>query len=75
MSVSFQNDLVPIFHQFRQSMMWRFDLTNYEDVKANSSAILQNIQPGGGMPPPPFPPLTKEQVSMFNQWINDGYPE
>ena len=74
-SVSFQKDLVPIFHQFRASMMWRFDLTRYEDVKANAAAILTNIQPNGGMPPPPFPPLTAEQVSLFQAWINEGFPK
>ena len=73
-SVSFEKDLAPIFHQFRASMMWRFDLTKYEDVKANSSAILANIVNGGGMPPPPYPPLTQDQVNLFQQWINDGYP-
>ena len=50
-TVSFQKDLVPIFHQFRASMMWRFDLTKYEDVKANASAILTNISKDDGMPP------------------------
>ena len=76
--VSFEKDLVPIFHQFRASMMWRFDLTKYEDVKANSSAIIENLKPSGGqppnMPPPPYPPFTKDQVDLFQQWINDGYP-
>jgi hypothetical protein len=74
-TVSFQKDLVPIFHQFRASMMWRFDLTKYEDVKANSAAILTNIVPNGGMPPPPFPPLTDEQVNLFRQWIAENFPE
>jgi hypothetical protein len=55
--------------------MWRFDLTKYEDVKANASAILTNIEPNGGMPPPPFPPLTAEQVSLFQQWIAEQFPE
>jgi hypothetical protein len=73
--VSFSKDLVPIFHQFRASMMWRFDLTKYEDVKANASAILANISPGGGMPPPPFSPLTQDQVNLFQQWIDEKYPE
>jgi hypothetical protein len=74
-SLSFQKDLVPIFHQFRASMMWRLDLTKYEDVKANAAAILANIVPNGGMPPPPFPPLTAEQVALFQQWIAEKFPE
>ncbi|HEV3200130.1 MAG TPA: hypothetical protein VGZ73_19630 [Bryobacteraceae bacterium] len=74
-NVSFRKDIAPIFHQFRAAMMWRFDLTKYEDVKANASAILTNIEPNGGMPPPPFPPLTAEQVSLFQQWIAEQFPE
>jgi hypothetical protein len=73
--VSFEKDIAPLFRQFRASMIWRFDLTRYEDVKANANTILTNIGPNGGMPPAPFPPFTAAQVTMFQNWINEGYPQ
>jgi hypothetical protein len=73
-SVSFAKDIVPIFHQFRAPMMWRFDLTKYEDVRSNADMIFGMIGPNGGMPPPPFPPLTTEQVSMFKLWMSEQFP-
>jgi hypothetical protein len=74
MAVSFSNDIMPIFYQFKGQMMWRFDLTNYDHVKANAATILGRIQAGAGagMPPPPFDPLTLEQIQLFEQWISDG---
>ena len=76
-SVSFEKDIAPVFRQFRGSMMWRFDLTKFEDVKANASMIYQQIAPsegGVGMPPPPYPPLTTQQVAMFKTWMDEGFP-
>ncbi|MFZ6767621.1 hypothetical protein ACO0LM_11105 [Undibacterium sp. Di26W] len=71
--VSFEKDIAPLFNQFRASMMWRLDLTDYEQVKANAAMVLTQIQ--GGMPPPPYPPLTTAQVAMFQAWINQGFPK
>ena len=48
MAVSFSNDIMPLFNQFKGQMMWRFDLTNYEQVKANASTILGRITVGRG---------------------------
>lgn len=73
MAVSFDKDIMPLFNQFKGQMMWRFDLTNYEQVKANAAVIYGRIN-GGGMPPPPFDPLTLEQIQLFQQWISDGCP-
>jgi hypothetical protein len=42
-SVSFEKDIVPIFRQFRDSMMWRLDLTSFDDLKANASMIYNQI--------------------------------
>jgi hypothetical protein len=53
-------------------MMWRFDLTNYDQVRANAQVIYGRIN-GGGMPPPPFDPLTLEQIQLFQQWMDEGY--
>jgi len=76
-SVSFQEDIMPLFQQFQAPMIWRFDLTNYETVKANANLILQRITNADGsgyMPPPPFPPLTDAQIQMFKQWIQENFP-
>ncbi|MGA8429757.1 MAG: hypothetical protein WB729_08045 [Candidatus Sulfotelmatobacter sp.] len=72
-SVSFEKDLVPIFRQFRGSMCWRLDLTRYEDVKGNATIILQQISQNN-MPPPPFPPLTVEQIKLFKTWMAEDFP-
>jgi glucose/arabinose dehydrogenase len=73
-TVSFEHDIAPLFRQFRASMMWRMDLTRYEDVKLNAKAIQKNIAVNGGMPPPPFPRLTDEQIALFDAWIKADYP-
>jgi hypothetical protein len=76
MAVSFSKDIAPIFNQFRGQMMWRFDLTNYEHVKANASVIHRRLSQAdiyGPMPPPPLDPLTSDQIQLFEQWISDGY--
>lgn len=72
--VSFEKDIAPLFNQFRASMMWRLDLTKYDDVRLNASMILSQLSQSG-MPPPPYPPFTKEQVAMFQTWINEGFPK
>lgn len=77
MSVSFERDIAPLFRQFRGSMMWRLDLTKFEDVKANASMIYSQITPSQGivnMPPPPYPPLTTQQREIFKSWMNEGFP-
>ena len=43
MTVSFQNDIMPLFKQFQAQMAWRLDLTSYDDVKANYQAILSQL--------------------------------
>jgi hypothetical protein len=73
-TLSFQKDIAPIFAQYRGPMLWRFDLTSYEDVRINAAVIYDMIVPGGGMPPPPFPPLPKEQVALFQRWMSEGCP-
>jgi hypothetical protein len=70
---SFARDIAPMFAPFAAAMMWRFDLTNYEAVTANAQTIATRLaQAGNFMPPPPFPPLTGDQVNLFNSWMNNG---
>ena len=75
-TVSFQKDIVPMFYEFRGPMLWRLDLTKYEDVKANAPMIYNMISTPpslGGMPPTPFPAFTAGQVQMFQQWMTGGF--
>jgi len=72
MAVSFSTDIQPLFNQFKGQMMWRFDLTNYDQVKANAQIIYGQIS-SNGMPPPPFDPLTLEQIQLFQQWMTEGF--
>jgi len=72
MAVTFKDDIMPLFNQFMGQMMWRFDLTSYDQVRANAQVIYGRIN-GGGMPPPPFDPLTTEQIQLFQQWMAEGY--
>ncbi len=53
--------------------MWRFDLTKFDDVKANAAAIYGQISTQQ-MPPPPFPPLTEKQISLFKAWRDANCP-
>ena len=72
MAVSFSSDIAPIFNQFTAQMMWRFDLTNYDQVRGNAQVIYGRIN-GGGMQPPPFDPLITDQIQLFQQWMAEGY--
>jgi len=74
-TVTFSNDILPIVGKWKSQMMWRLDLTNYEHVKMNADIIYAQISTGGPMPPPPYPPLTADQINLFKQWMNDGCPE
>lgn len=80
MALSFATDIAPIFSPFRAAMRWRFDLLDYNNVKANAEIIygrisivespLNNVP----MPPPPFSPLTPEQIGTFRKWMDQGCP-
>lgn len=71
MAVSFNNDIKPLFNQFEKQMMWRFDLTNYDHVKTNAQLIYGFIS-SQQMPPPPYDPLTLEQIQLFERWMDEG---
>ena len=74
---TFENDIMPMFYQFAAQMRWRFDLTSHEDVKNNAEMIYERISSKSGgavMPPPPFSPLSKAQITAFKDWMDNGYP-
>lgn len=56
-------------------MIWRFDLTNYDHVLPNVEIIYERLtDPDAPMPPPPYPPLTPQQIALFRQWMLEGAP-
>ena len=74
---SFAKDIAPIFAPFRDNMLWRFDLTDYDAVKASAQLIDDFITPSGGssaMPPAPLPPLEAGQIELFTTWISQSCP-
>ncbi len=71
-NVSFANDIAPVFAQYRASMTWRLDLTNYDSVKANADMVYAQISTRQ-MPPAPYPPLTHEQIAQFKAWMDNGF--
>jgi hypothetical protein len=65
-------DIKPLFRERdRAAMLSRFDLWSYEDVKANSEAILGRLA-AGSMPCDGAWP--SEQVEIFRSWLADGTP-
>jgi hypothetical protein len=74
MALTFENDIAPIFSQWVDRMMWRLDLSKYEDVKANAEIIYDQISQGG-MPPPPYPGLAPADIATFKTWMEAGCPQ
>lgn len=75
MTVSFANDIQGMLYKYQGQMMWRLDLANYDDVKANAAIIYSLIgSTPAQMPPPPFPPLPADFITSFKSWMDQGYP-
>jgi hypothetical protein len=73
---SFALDIAPILAPYRDNMLWRLDLADYDAVKSNATLIYQNISPtdGSQMPPPPLPPIAPSDVSTFKSWMAEACP-
>jgi hypothetical protein len=70
--ISFAQDIKPLFREGdRESMKWAFDLSSYDDVAANSNAILGKLR-DGTMPCDGAWP--EEQVDLFQRWVDAGSP-
>lgn len=76
MATSFQTDIAPMFAPYQANMMWRFNLADYDTVKANAQMILGRLTgvTGNKMPPPPMDPLNDSQIALFKQWMTEGCP-
>jgi hypothetical protein len=70
--VSFAQDIRPLFREKDiRSMSRRFDLSNYDQVRANAEAIYVQLS-SGTMPCDGAWP--EDQVAMFKQWMEAAYP-
>ena len=54
-----------------QSMKLAFDLSSYDDVRANAEAIYTRLAAGTMPCDGPWPP---EDVERFRAWIDNGSP-
>jgi uncharacterized membrane protein len=73
-STSFENDIQPMFAQYRDRMTWRLDLGKHADVSANADIIYDQISTGQ-MPPANQGSLRQDQIDLFKQWMDEGCPE
>jgi hypothetical protein len=76
MAVSFATDIRPLFTPVDIAHMSFFcDLSSYADVKANSQDIMNRLD---GTATPQMPPVADggpwptTQITLFQNWINDG---
>jgi hypothetical protein len=68
--LSFENDIKPLFrNEDRERMQWAFDLWRYEDVRDNSSGILERVE-AGDMPCDGA--WSPQQVDTFRSWVQGG---
>ncbi len=51
------------------SMKWRFDLSNYDDVKENADQIYSVVESGRM---PCYAPWSRDKVNLFKRWIDHG---
>ena len=72
--ITFSADIMPKFKQYQGPMMWRLDITNYDEVVENVVMITSRITAtdDSRMPPPPFPPLPQDFIETFLAWVAGG---
>jgi hypothetical protein len=69
--VGYGSDIRPLFRELDvSSMSGAFDLSSYEDVRANAEAIYQYLS-AGTMPCDGAWPA--EHVQRFRTWMDTGY--
>ncbi len=70
MSLSFENDIRPLFRDLDvDAMSYVFDLSSYDDVKEHAEAIHQRLA-DGSMPCDGAWPT--EEIEKFKQWNDEG---
>jgi CDGSH-type Zn-finger protein/truncated hemoglobin YjbI len=69
-TVSFATHVKPLFRvKDRQSMLFAFDLWSYDDVRAHSTAILDQLANGSMPCDTPWP---ADQVEILRRWTTTG---
>jgi hypothetical protein len=70
--VGFQSDIRPLFRDKDvRSMSAAFDLSSYDDVKANAPRILAAVSNGSMPCDGPWP---ADRVSLLRTWVDAGCP-
>ncbi len=77
--IGFRTSIRPLFTDIDIAHMKKaFDLSRYEDVRANAQIILGRLMGStGAVMPPPAPkggtgPWKPDQVALFRRWIDEG---
>jgi hypothetical protein len=71
-AVGFERDIRPLFRDKDVARMtFKFDLSSYDDVRANSDRILHRLS-NGSMPCDGAWPA--ERVEVFRKWVDAGCP-
>ena len=69
---SFASDIRPLFRDTdRDEMSFAFDLSDYEDVKANAEGIYERLADGSMPCDEPWP---DDRIELFRRWIDEGCP-
>ena len=71
-ALSFTHDIRPLFRDSPDVDTMKdfgLDLSSYEDVKAKAAAIFERLKDGTMPCDDPWP---KEQVALFEQWMEEG---
>jgi hypothetical protein len=74
--VSFQKDILPMYTTTDIAHMKFFcDLSKKDDNQKHAQTILKRLKGQGGavMPPPPAKPWAKQQLSLYQSWIDGGF--
>jgi hypothetical protein len=71
--VGYERDIRPLFREGDvASMSAAFDLSSYDDVRANADAIYERLAEGSMPCDGAWP---SEQVERFRSWIDAGFPQ
>ena len=70
---SFEQDIRPLFRtKDIQSMSSKFDLSSYEEVRADAEGIYGRLADGTMPCDGAWPP---RDVELFREWIDVGFPD
>ena len=76
MALSYAKDIKPLFNAVDQDHMLNgagmFDLWSYDDVKANAEGIYDSVSAGRMPPKKDGGPWSKDKMTKFKQWMDEG---